>query len=79
MTRLRMAAQLLEISQCEMPVRDPTKPETAMIAHRTPRACSGMACISSTLLDMPAISPDLLLDGHLGRADYDRNLISAPA
>jgi hypothetical protein len=33
-------------------VVQPTRPDTAMIAQRTPRACSRMACISSTLADM---------------------------
>jgi hypothetical protein len=51
-TRLPMVAHALEMSQCEMPVRKPTRPDTAMTAQRTPFACSRMACISSTLADI---------------------------
>src|SRR5262245_18185622 len=41
-------------NQCEMTARKPTRPATAMIAQRTPRACKRIACISSTLPHMRA-------------------------
>src|SRR5262245_48746167 len=53
------AAHTFEISQCEMPARNPTSPDTAMIAQRTPRACNRMACISSTLADMRSSSSSM--------------------
>src|SRR5207344_1133571 len=53
------APQGLEISQCEMPARKPTRPDTAMMAQRTPLACSRMACISSTLADIRSSSSSM--------------------
>src|SRR5262245_23015041 len=47
------------ISQCEMPARKPTRPETAITAQRTPRACNRMACISSTLRETLASSASM--------------------
>src|SRR4051812_3442321 len=53
------APQAFEISQCEMPARKPTRPDTAMMAQRTPLACSRMACISSTLADIRSSSSSI--------------------
>src|SRR5215831_16053381 len=50
--RCAPAPHPLAVTQCERPARKPTRPASAMMAQRTPRACSRIACISSTLADM---------------------------